>query len=221
MRKIIYLSVLLICVLGVIIKAGIIREKDKKEIININSEWAKYGKPVDVFSVKRGDLYVRQNISGVLKYDNVIEADVDGEIAAKLEVGQKILTCIGEKGCEGEIVYVSGTRDLISGLYKVRVKINQGVKINKGAIVVAQVVIGKYSNVIYMPKSAVVINNGGKFCWVVKDSIVKKKFIKTGISNGSYVQVVSGLNIGDAVCVNGIEELEEGSAVRIRKTETL
>jgi multidrug efflux system membrane fusion protein len=40
--------------------------------------------------------------------------------------------------------------------------------------------------------------------------------IKAGVTDGEYVQVLSGLNAGDQVVVDGADRLKEGAKVRVQ-----
>ncbi len=219
MRKLIYLLILAVVIWSVLHKAQVIKLKEQKEIVSMAGEWSEHGKPVDVANVARGNIYCIEKVSGILDKERILEGEVPAEVADKLKQGQ---TFTAEKNAEkisGYITYISEQRDILTGLYKVRLRISSKNRFPVKTIIVANVKIKALKNVLRIPESAVAIDNSHSFCWVVKDNIVVKKIIKPGISYGGCIQVKKGLSNNDVVCINGLNKLEEGDRVMIRREE--
>jgi membrane fusion protein (multidrug efflux system) len=58
------------------------------------------------------------------------------------------------------------------------------------------------------------------FVFVVKDGAVSRKEVEAGRRRPGFVQIISGLDIGDQVVVEGTLRLRDGSKVRILDSAT-
>lgn len=217
MRKKIYLLIVLVFAALVFYKASVIQKKEKKEIISIAEEWKKNGKPVDVAAAGRGEAYCYEKISGVLKDRNTIESDVTQGIVRNLAPGQRFTAVENGNTITGRVEQISGSRDMVTGLFKVRLRTDRALDFSLGTIIVSRVNIKTVDNVIKIPNAAVVIEKDGEYCWVVKDKRVTRRKIKTGLTCDGHVQVLSGVSAGEQVCVNGILSLNGNDRVVIRK----
>lgn len=64
-----------------------------------------------------------------------------------------------------------------------------------------------------VPVEAVNIGKSGSFCYVLRDGIIEKQEVQTGISSDTMVEIKSGLKVGDQV-IPDIGSLEEGDAAQ-------
>ncbi len=71
----------------------------------------------------------------------------------------------------------------------------------------------KSEGAVLVPYEAVNADRDGDFCYVVKEGIVSKQYIVTGISNDTDVEVKEGIAEGDAVVIDSGMNLEEGMQV--------
>ncbi len=70
---------------------------------------------------------------------------------------------------------------------------------------------------VVVPGDAVlVLPNGEKVVYVLKDGKVQRRVIKTGLEAGGQVQVVSGVQPGEMVITAGNEKLKDGMAVKVQ-----
>ncbi len=219
MRKLIYILLIGAFILAVIYKARLIEIKEKKESVNITEEWKKHGKPVDVVSVEKGVAHCIEKVSGVVQSEGIISGEVSSAVVAKLQAGQKFTATIYGQQISGIVDDIETTRDVISGLFGVDLKITSDNDLKKGAIVVAKVRVNTLWNILKIPKTAVVGENSHSWCWVVVENKIYKRNIELGIDCGNDVHVVSGLSWKDRVCVNGLNEISDNDIVRIRYTE--
>jgi membrane fusion protein, multidrug efflux system len=74
------------------------------------------------------------------------------------------------------------------------------------------------NNQLAVPNVAVQDGQQGQFVYVVdNDSVVHLKTVQVGVTTETVSQILSGLNDGDRVVVDGTDRLEEGATVRVRK----
>ena len=70
-------------------------------------------------------------------------------------------------------------------------------------------------NQIGVPESAVTIQGNTAFVYIVSDETVEKKDIKIGKRNFGKVSVLSGINEGDIVIVEGVSKVRNKAKVKI------
>jgi len=215
-RSAVYLLFFAILVFSVVHKAHVLESQEKKEIVSITEEWKKYGKPVDVAHVTRGDAHCIEKISGLLGRDNIIYCQVSEDIVSKLKKGQEFTAVLQGQMLRGQVLAVSGKMDMFTGLYAVKLKIETKNGFKQKSIVVAKVRVNTLKNVLKIPRTAVVRDNAHEYCWVVRDDVVEKRAIVTGLDCEADIQVISGLKLKELVCVSGLTELSDNDRIRIR-----
>lgn len=67
---------------------------------------------------------------------------------------------------------------------------------------------------IVVPSSVVQMDAQGKYVWVVDNHLASKRYVETGGFHGKGVIVVSGLNDGDSVVVEGSRKISTGMEVK-------
>lgn len=70
---------------------------------------------------------------------------------------------------------------------------------------------------VVIPKAALQLNDSGDFVFVIgTDNKVKKQMVKAGPIDGEdYVVILSGINEGDMLVTTGIDNLQDGSKVKV------
>jgi HlyD family secretion protein len=69
---------------------------------------------------------------------------------------------------------------------------------------------------LLVPKSAVRTDAGTSVVFVVREDRVERRAVKVGLADGERIEIVSGLNGGERVVVEGPEGLADGSRVKER-----
>ena len=216
MRKILYLLLAVLAVALVIIKAKHIEQKEVSEIVSINEEWKKTGKPVDAAAVIRTDMYEIEKVSGKMMENGYIYAQMPRETERKLFRGQQF-TVLNAAGIEGRIVSVSRNPDMLTGMHNVTLKATAG-ELKPGVIIVAGVRTKNYPDTIAVKTEAVLRDADGSFCWVISpENKVAKRRIKTGIESKGTLMIEEGLEADEKVCTDGLARLRENDIVNIRK----
>ena len=70
-----------------------------------------------------------------------------------------------------------------------------------------------------IPASAIETGTNGRYVWVVKDGVVAKQNVTIGGYKGKGVVVSSGLQVGDAVIVEGAAKVSTGMEVKINNSK--
>ena len=147
------------------------------------------------------DHYV--TIAGV----DVMEMDLsvsESEVAS-LELGQPATVTVEATGksYDADVSYISQSGSYSNGTSTFSAKVtfdnDNSVKLGMSATVV--IPLEKAEDVIAVPVGAVNTRGGQSYVSVKTDSGVSPAEVETGISNGSFVEIKSGLNEGDTVIV--------------------
>ena len=67
----------------------------------------------------------------------------------------------------------------------------------------------------YVPLKAVTIAQNEKYVFIMEDSLAKKVVVEIGETQGELIEIISGLNDGDELVVEGAKNLEDGDEVVI------
>ena len=96
---------------------------------------------------------------------------------------------------------------------------NQSHLLKPGMLARAELNIGKGQPVLMAPKDALVLNQGSASIYLVKqiDGVKKAKQIavKTGRSNGNWIEITGDVNENDEIVVQGNERLRDGQAIKV------
>ena len=89
-----------------------------------------------------------------------------------------------------------------------------------GTFTNVEITLKENSNGLFVPTEAIVPILKGKKVFTVKGGLAEEKIVQTGIRTDDYVQILSGLEVGDSVVVNGNFQLKKGGSVKINKPKT-
>lgn len=217
MRITVYLTILIIFVLAVLNKSAVIQEKENKQIVSIAEEWKKNGKPVDVAVAGIGKVYCYEKVSGVVETEDTVRADVTEKIVKKLDLGQELAIIDSNKKMRGYVKLISQSRDIVTGLFKVILKIEDKIPFKPGAIVVSRVRTKTIDDIVKIPAGTVIKDGDTAYCWVISGRKAVKREVTLGMDCNGYIQVIKGIAAGERVCIRGLANLEENDTVLIRK----
>lgn len=180
----------------------------------------KVPKKITIFSNTTG--IVRKKYATVGKYfkegqnffelsdltDVWVEMDVYEYDASLVEIGQRValeFSSIPGKIIMGEIDFISPILDQRSRTLKIRTTIkNPEGKLKPGMIASAVLEIKIKGQPLVIPRSAIVDTGKRKVVWVKKsEEKFEAKTIQSGHESEGYVEIKSGLKIGDEVVIEG------------------
>jgi multidrug efflux system membrane fusion protein len=117
----------------------------------------------------------------------------------------------------GTLLTIDNTVDTTTGTVKLRASFpNTDNALFPNQFVNAHLLLKTLTGVIQAPSAAVQHGAPGTFVFLVKpDNTVGVQVIKTGVTDGDEVQVLSGLKPGDTVVVDGADRLKAGSHVKV------
>lgn len=154
------------------------------------------------------ELFTLQNTDKVSVDINVSKYDY-----AKVKEGQTADITIGDKKYTGKVTkisHIATTNEKGSTLIAATVSIDKPDKdIFLGVDAKVKIYAEKAENVVTLPAGVVNIGKDGSFCYVLKDGVITRADITTGISSEDSVEITDGIKAGDEV-IEDLGSLEEG-----------
>jgi len=186
---------------------------DLKEDLNDYYIAAPLSGILSTLNIKKGDLIAPNQIIGTIITNQKIAKISLNEIdAAKVKVGQEaILTfdALPDLKFKGKIIEISTVGKEEQGVVSYDVKISleeENKEIKPGMSVNAEIIVDRKENVLLVPNSAIKSDRMGKYIEVVKDNKIEKRYIKTGISNDEFTEVLEGIKEGEIVIIRTLSQ---------------
>lgn len=141
-------------------------------------------------------------------FANILQGDI-----GKIKLGEKALvTIFGNKQIIGKIAEKQPFFDNFS--CKVRIDSGEN-SLMAGMSGTAKIVTEAYKDVLLVPNEAIVIREGEEIVFVVKDGKALWTIVKTGEKNEKYCQIISGLNVGEEIVIEGQNILAHNASVNV------
>lgn len=148
-----------------------------------------------------------------------IKTTISEFLAGRIQQGDPVEIIISTLGSEP----IKGTVDALSPApaqgtltYPVEFSIQDPEGIVKaGMFAEIRIVSDERTDVLMVPSKAVIIKNGEASVVVLKDKIPSFQSVKTGLDNGEWTEIISGLKEGETIVVEGQQFVTEGQEVNI------
>lgn len=116
----------------------------------------------------------------------------------------------------GKIALISPVIDPSTGTIKITVEIDHYPEsIRPGDFAEVSVVTERRDHALLVPKASVVTEKGESFVYVAADSTAERRAVETGFQDKDHAEIVSGLQAGEDVVVQGQRSLEDGTRIKI------
>ncbi len=142
-----------------------------------------------------------------------VEINVTESVIGYLSVGDEAKISIKsakESNEKGIISVVGETKNDATGMFTVKVSIpNDKGKIKVGMLADVVLTTDKVADALVIPASSVLQSGDEQYVYVANGSKAEKKTIETGVTDGERIQVLSGINEGDKIIVEGKEYLSD------------
>lgn len=164
--------------------------------------------------VRSGDVLTTLDDISVIKLDfNLAENHL-----SSVNVGQLIKAssiAYEDELFTGEITSISARVDPVTRAVQVRANIdNQSLKLRPGMLL--QIRLQKAAlNTLTLPEASLVPIEDKHYVFVIEDNKAVRKPVDIGLRKPGFVQITSGLNVGEEVVVEGALKLRAGSAVNV------
>lgn len=116
----------------------------------------------------------------------------------------------------GNITQISPEIDPTARTFKCFVEVDNSLRIlQPGMFVRADMVVNSAEKVIVIPKDIIVSYNRQDMVYVVDKGVANSRYITTGLENDEFIEVTTGLEVGEVLVEQGFETLRDKSKVRI------
>lgn len=146
------------------------------------------------------------------------EADVPEALIGNVKLGDQLAVRIAGAGSEmaGSVSEMSPAADANSRTYLVKLDLPGAQGVRSGQFGRVAVPVGEVS-AIRVPAAAVIQRGQMELVFVVASGHAQLRLVKSGSRIGDEVEVVSGLDSGEQVVVEGAAGLADGQAVSLQK----
>jgi len=154
-----------------------------------------------------------------------VKVGIHESIIDRIKPGQAAKVTLPDRILEGTVSFVSPvtrpagwwTGNVVKYDTIIELPSVEGLKPGMSAEV--EVIMDRYIDVLTIPVAAVVETAEGDFCWVKTAEGIKRRSLKLGDTNDSFIVVKAGLNEGDEVVLNPLAFIEEAQNEVLRSIE--
>ena len=140
---------------------------------------------------------------------DVAEADLN-----RVAKGQKAALTLGATGQNviGTVRLVEPTINTTTRFGSARIQFDDPGSVRSGMFVSASILVAE-RDTLALPVTAVGSDNGEATVMLVKDGIVQRTVVKTGIAEGAWVEIISGLTAGDQIVARAGAFVSDGDKI--------
>lgn len=139
----------------------------------------------------------------------------------KLKLGQQVEATISGEKYQGTVTKIDKmAQPNSSGVPMVGAKVhidNPDENIYLGIEAKLSIITADLSDALLVPVEAVNVDNTGDFCYVIVNGVLEKKYVTTGVSSESMIEITDGLTEGEEIVTSAYlgMDMEEGMAVTV------
>lgn len=151
-----------------------------------------------------------------------IDTSVSEYIVSDLNVGDSVdihISTLGDETYKGIIEAISPAPSAGSLTYPIKISISDDTgKIKAGMFAEIRIISSEKEDTLCVPSDCVIMKNGTSVIVTLdKENIPKYNDVTTGIDNGEYVEILSGIKEGDKIVISGQQYVTEGTSVNVIK----
>ncbi|AGB41515.1 RND family efflux transporter, MFP subunit [Halobacteroides halobius DSM 5150] len=168
--------------------------------------------------IEEGEIATPKPLISLVNLNQVIiETYISEQNITKLNLGQQVAINISalDKNFTGKIMTISPVIDPVKKKYLVKIKINNPGPIKAGMYAKVKIQTDQSLSRIVIPQQAVMIEDNNRYVYLVKGNRVVKEIVKTGLTAQGKVAILNGINLGEKVITNGLDQVTSGDRVRV------
>jgi membrane fusion protein, multidrug efflux system len=145
-----------------------------------------------------------------------LEADVPEALLSKVKLGNKLAVRISELpgNIDGVISEISPTADANSRTFRVKLDLPPSPDLRGGQFGRAVIPVAETSSLV-IPAAALVQRGQMEIVFVAANNLAQLRLVKTGKRLGNQVEILSGLNTGESIVIDGAATLLDGQPLQI------
>lgn len=180
---------------------------------------------ISELNVKLGQIASNaQAAANIVDIDKVyLQINLTEDLVNKISLGQSVeveIPAAFEGTRTSTISYISSTADIGNKLYSVKIYTdNEDKKIRPGMNGEVKLDTDKIDSVIAIDKDAILDEDGEEIVYVVEEGLPIRKIVNPGFDNGTFVEIKSGLTLGEELITKGQHYVKEGKKVKVIRGE--
>ncbi|MEG1930486.1 MAG: efflux RND transporter periplasmic adaptor subunit [Anaerovorax sp.] len=151
----------------------------------------------------------------------VVKTNVSEYLIGKIAIGDPVdihVKANSDKPHKGTIKEISPAPAVGSLTYPITIAVeNADNTLKAGMFAEIKIVSDKKINTLCIPSQCILIKNGESQVVSLEKNLPVFKIVTTGLDNGAYIEILSGLKEGDTVVVDGQNFIAEGEPVKVVK----
>jgi RND family efflux transporter MFP subunit len=150
------------------------------------------------------------------QYKLRLEADVPEALIARIKLGDKLPVRVSDLSgaLEGTVAEISPTADANSRTSRVKLDLPSSPDLRVGQFGRAAVPIAE-SSVLRVPLKAVIQRGQMEIVFVAANNQAQLRLVKTGKRLGDEIEILSGLNAGESIVIEGAGTLLDGQPLEV------
>lgn len=152
-----------------------------------------------------------------------IDFSIPEKYYSLFQSGQEISFCVdgSKNNFRAKIKVKDPQIDLLSrSVHYLALSSNPKEELLPGAFARVELLLRDKDSSLFVPTEAILPVLKGKKVFVVKDGLAREKYVETGLRTEDFIQVTSGLSVGDSVITNGNYQLKNGSKLKVQIHKT-
>ncbi len=137
--------------------------------------------------------------------------------ARRLSVGQEVTFAVAAvPGIDyrGRVDFVDPVVQLPARTITVKAEVaNRRRELKAGMFIEARLATDTRPDAVVVPEDAILPLQSATFVWIVSEGTASRRQVELGVRMPGFVEIKSGVNVGDQVVVGGLERLSEGAPV--------
>lgn len=181
---------------------------------------------VALVNVQKGSMPPQGMASIVITDSSRVQMDatVSEYLINKINRGEELdirIKSASSKPFKGRITALSSATASGSMTYPIKIELEnpQGM-IKAGMFAEVDIATEGEKSVLSVPSDAVVVKGGEKQVFVIEGGEARSRKVETGIDDGKFVRIISGVKKGEQIAVKGQNYLDDGSKVKISGQES-
>jgi membrane fusion protein, multidrug efflux system len=137
------------------------------------------------------------------------------------QAAEVVVDALGGERFVGNISRISPTVDPQTGTFRARVEVaDQSRRLKPGMFARVNIVYERRQNALQLPRTAILDADGQQSVYVVAEGKAQQRVIRTGLTNGGWIEVLDGLKGNERVVTVGQAGLKSGTPVKVVGDDT-
>lgn len=161
-------------------------------------------------------------VATIMSYRRILaDVSIANPDYARVEVGQEALVrsfALKDAEFTGRVAHISPVADEHTRAFQADITVdNPDEALRPGMYIQADIIVSRRDGAVVVPPELVLTRNGKQVVFVVEEEKAMAREVETGIETREQVEIISGIDSGDVLILEGFETLRDGTPVTVSK----